>query len=399
MTRHLCAVDVPLAVDRRREPLPIRSTAGTTTPRRRRLRAEAWRRVLRRIGFVPFSPGVGRMSLDRCGRKRFRDVTHVVNSKVKRQLSQFCDSRLPRSTFRNVPEHASMEPMAQVAPRVDDPRDRRPGGRLDRDRLARPQRPRATSRTRRATSSAGSSARTATRRTEARAACRPAAPAWSASSSRSSIPPTSRPSSPAPPRRSYERDLRIVLSPTGAPARPRGLAARPAARPDRRRADHPARGVERGARAAARPAATGSSSIDPLMPLDERIPSVSAAHTSGADQAMRHLLGARPPADRADHRPARLGGDRGPPARLPRGARGGGDPARIPRSRSRRLRDRPAARGRGAPARPPRAADRDLRVQRQHRDRRDPGGARARRCACRRTSRSSASTTSSTRRS
>jgi LacI family transcriptional regulator len=30
--------------------------------------------------------------------------------------------------------------------------------------------------------------------------------------------------------------------------------------------------------------------IDPLMPLAERIPSVSAAHTSGADQAMRHLL-------------------------------------------------------------------------------------------------------------
>ena len=31
--------------------------------------------------------------------------------------------------------------------------------------------------------------------------------------------------------------------------------------------------------------------LDPLMPLDQRIPSVSAAHTSGADQAMRHLLG------------------------------------------------------------------------------------------------------------
>ena len=30
--------------------------------------------------------------------------------------------------------------------------------------------------------------------------------------------------------------------------------------------------------------------IDPLMPLDEGIPSVSAAHTSGANQAMRHLL-------------------------------------------------------------------------------------------------------------
>ena len=30
--------------------------------------------------------------------------------------------------------------------------------------------------------------------------------------------------------------------------------------------------------------------LDPLMPLAERIPSVSAANTSGADQAMRHLL-------------------------------------------------------------------------------------------------------------
>jgi len=30
--------------------------------------------------------------------------------------------------------------------------------------------------------------------------------------------------------------------------------------------------------------------LDPLIPVDERIPSVSAAHTSGADQAMRHLL-------------------------------------------------------------------------------------------------------------
>jgi LacI family transcriptional regulator len=30
--------------------------------------------------------------------------------------------------------------------------------------------------------------------------------------------------------------------------------------------------------------------LDPLMPLDERIPSVSAAHASGADQGMRHLL-------------------------------------------------------------------------------------------------------------
>jgi LacI family transcriptional regulator len=30
--------------------------------------------------------------------------------------------------------------------------------------------------------------------------------------------------------------------------------------------------------------------VDPLMPLDRRIPSVAAAHRSGADQAMQHLL-------------------------------------------------------------------------------------------------------------
>jgi LacI family transcriptional regulator, galactose operon repressor len=30
--------------------------------------------------------------------------------------------------------------------------------------------------------------------------------------------------------------------------------------------------------------------VDPLMPLDERIPTVAAAHRSGADQAMQHLL-------------------------------------------------------------------------------------------------------------
>jgi LacI family transcriptional regulator, galactose operon repressor len=31
--------------------------------------------------------------------------------------------------------------------------------------------------------------------------------------------------------------------------------------------------------------------VDPLMPLDERIPSVSSTHTAGAHHAMRHLLG------------------------------------------------------------------------------------------------------------
>ena len=89
------------------------------------------------------------------------------------------------------------------------------------------------------------------------------------------------------------------------------------------------------------------------MPLDERIPSVSAAHTSGADQAMRHLLGARPPPHRRDHGPARLGRDRGPPARLPRGARRRGHPAR-PRARGRgRLRDHGGPGGGGHAARPP----------------------------------------------
>ena len=44
--------------------------------------------------------------------------------------------------------------------------------------------------------------------------------------------------------------------------------------------------------------------VDPLMPLDERIPSVAAAHRSGADQAMGHLLA-------LGHR--RIGAITGPP--------------------------------------------------------------------------------------
>jgi LacI family transcriptional regulator len=45
--------------------------------------------------------------------------------------------------------------------------------------------------------------------------------------------------------------------------------------------------------------------LDPLMPLDERIPSVSAAHASGADQAMHHLL------DLGHRRIAQITGPRG----------------------------------------------------------------------------------------
>jgi LacI family transcriptional regulator len=44
--------------------------------------------------------------------------------------------------------------------------------------------------------------------------------------------------------------------------------------------------------------------VDPLLPLDERIPAVSAAHTAGAYQAMRHLLA-------LGHR--RIGAITGPP--------------------------------------------------------------------------------------
>jgi LacI family transcriptional regulator len=44
--------------------------------------------------------------------------------------------------------------------------------------------------------------------------------------------------------------------------------------------------------------------VDPLLPLDERIPAVAAAHRSGADQAMQHLLG-------LGHR--RIGAITGPP--------------------------------------------------------------------------------------
>ena len=166
----------------------------------------------------------------------------------------------------------------------------------------------------------------------------------------------------------------------------------------RRRADHPARGVERGARAAARR----------RLPLRRRRSADAARRAHPVGLGRTHVgrrpgdappARARAPADRADHRPARLGRDRGSSPRLPRGARVGGHPARPALEVARRSRDRSGARGRRPPARPSRAADGDLRVQRQHRDRRD----RRRRahvgCACRRTSRSSASTTSSTRRS
>jgi LacI family transcriptional regulator len=86
-----------------------------------------------------------------------------------------------------------------------------------------------------------------------------------------------------------ERDLQIVLSPTGHEhdrevsvlGRLHGLTDGALIILPEESTEELERLLDRGYRFVV---------LDPLMPLDERIPSVSAAHTSGADQAMRHLL-------------------------------------------------------------------------------------------------------------
>ena len=127
--------------------------------------------------------------------------------------------------------------------------------------------------------------------------------------------------------------------------------------------------------------------IDPHKSLDERVPTVSAAHTSGASEAVEHLLGLGPPAHRRHHRAAGLDRHRGAAARLSgragrrrrhaRSAAGGG--VRLLRPR------RPA--GHRGPARPPRSPDRDLRLQRHAGHRRHAGGTPARDPRSRRTCR------------
>ena len=132
----------------------------------------------------------------------------------------------------------------------------------------------------------------------------------------------------------YEQDMRVVLSPTQHEHdREVSLLDRLMHGGDRRRADHPARGVERGARARSR----RRLSVRRRRPADAarrphplRFRGARVGRRPGdAPPAL-----ARAPPDRRDHRPARLGRDRGPPARLPRGAR------------SRRHHARPGARGR-----------------------------------------------------
>ena len=149
----------------------------------------------------------------------------------------------------------------------------------------------------------------------------------------------------------YEHDMQIVLCPDPPRARPRGVAARPPdARHDRRRRDHAARGVERGAAGAPGRPATGSSSSTRAMPLDERIPSVSAANTSGAAPG-----DARTCSRSGTDASARSSGPRGWIAtedrstRLPRGARRRRHPPRPRRSRS-----SPTSRDRARARRPPR---------------------------------------------
>jgi LacI family transcriptional regulator len=102
----------------------------------------------------------------------------------------------------------------------------------------------------------------------------------------------------------YEHDVRLVLSPTmHEHAREASLL------------DHLMQGVTQGAlivlpeeSSVELEAALSDSRpfvvVDPLLPLDARIPCVSADHRSGADQAMAHLLG-------LGHR--RIGAITGPP--------------------------------------------------------------------------------------
>ncbi len=150
-----------------------------------------------------------------------------------------------------------------------------------------------------------SSASTATPRTATRAASPPAAPASSASSSRSSIPAYFAEILAGAAEALYEHDMRVVLSPT------QHEHDREVSLLDRLMHGGATDGAlivlpEESSEELERALDAGYPFVvvDPLMPLDDRIPSVSAAHMSGADQAMRHLLA-------LGHR--RIGAITGPP--------------------------------------------------------------------------------------
>ena len=180
-------------------------------------------------------------------------------------------------------------------------------------------------------------------------------------------------------------------------ARPRGLAARPAARRDRRRADRPPRGVERGARAAPRQRL----SVRRRRPAD----AARRAHPLGLGRAhVGRRPGDAPPARARASADRAITGPRGWVATEDRrrGYRAAlasagilPDPAleveSIPRSTPG---ERPPPLCSTCPTRR-RRSSRSTTTSRSARSRRRARAA----CACRTISRSSASTTSSTRRS
>src|SRR5262245_53083996 len=88
----------------------------------------------------------------------------------------------------------------------------------------------------------------------------------------------------------YEQDMRVLLSPTG-PEHDRGVTV----------LGRLVHGLTDGALVVLPEESSDELEVlldqgynfvvvDPLLPLSDRIPSVSAAHASGADQAMQHLL-------------------------------------------------------------------------------------------------------------
>ena len=170
-----------------------------------------------------------------------------------------------------------------------DPPDRRSGGRVDRDGLACSQRPRRR-RGRDARPGQPRHPRERLHRQPKRA--RPLGGphrASSASSSRSSIPAYFSGILDGAAEALFERDLQIVLSPTrqehdrevSVLDRLHGMTDGSLIILPEESSEELERHLDNGFRFVV---------IDPLMRLDERIPSVSAANTSGADQAMRHLL-------------------------------------------------------------------------------------------------------------
>ena len=271
-----------------------------------------------------------------------------------------CVSRWPSETQ---PEPAISRPR-------DDPRHRRPGRRLDRDRLARPQRP-ARRRARHPRDRAAGRAR-------ARLHARTAAPAGLSSGRTGMIGLTLPlvadayfgPMLSGAAEALYESDMRIVLAPT------------------LHEHDREVSLLERLMRGTTDGAILmlPEESVDelrtlqrqgfPFVVVDPREPPPDGIAVRRRDARVGREAGdgasarARPPPDRRDRRRARLVRDRGAPAGFRAALAGRRDPARPRAHRLLRLAHPARHRGGTATALAARPADRDLRVQRQRRDRR-----------------------------